>query len=133
LLLAATLGTAACGQSSEPAPLPIPSPPTVTQNFSRTLAVKGVVSHNFIVLIAGKTAITLTSVGPPSVAIGLGLGVPSGLNCVLSLGTGSALTTEPGTSPQISGTTLAGTFCVEVFDVGNLTAPAAYSITVNHS
>ena len=131
--LALVIATAACGSSSPAVTTPTPLPPTITSNFSGTLAVMGQTSHNFLVTAPGRVLITLTSLGPPSVPVGVGLGVPSGLSCVLSLGSGSTVTTEAGASPQISGTALAGTFCVEIYDVGNLTAPAAYTITVNHS
>ena len=124
---------AACGSSTIAPTTPPVRPAVITQTFSGTLAVQGASSHNFIVIVTGKIAVTLTSVGPPSVPIGVGLGVPSGLQCVLSFGQGSAATVEPGPSPQINGTALAGTFCVEVYDVGNLTAPTAYSVTVDHS
>jgi len=109
-------------------------PATITETFSGTVTVMGIDAHNFKVTAAGKIAITLNSVGPTVVPVGLGLGVPSGLTCVLSLGNTSRVTVEPTSpAPQISGTALTGTFCVAVYDAGNLTAPATYTVTVEHS
>jgi hypothetical protein len=122
----------ACSSSTTSPTVPTLTPPTITQTFNGTLAVQGESSNNFTVGSAGEVRITLTSVGPPPIAIGVGLGSPSGLTCVLSFGSGAALTTLPGTTPQITGTALAGTFCVEVYDVGNLTAATNYSVTVFH-
>lgn len=122
----------ACSGSTGTPTVPTLTPPTINQNFTGSLAVQGVSTNNFTVTAAGQVEITLTSVGPPPVAVGLALGSPSGLTCVLSFGSGAALTTLPGPSPQITGTALAGTFCVEVYDVGNLTGTTNYSVTVLH-
>lgn len=135
VILAVALAVTACDQGANLSPtLPPILPATITETFNGTVAVKGIDAHNFKVTAAGKIAITLTSVGPAAVAVGLGLGVPSGLTCVLSLGDTSRVTVEPAPSPpQISGTALTGTFCVAVYDVGNLTGLATYSVTVDHS
>jgi len=36
------------------------------------------------------------------------------------------------TTAQLSGTTSAGTLCVQVYDIGNQTAPVSYTVTVTH-
>ena len=44
------------------------------------------------------------------------------------------LTTVAGPGVQMSGTaTVPGTFCVIVYDVGNLVEPVTYTVTVLHS
>jgi hypothetical protein len=40
---------------------------------------------------------------------------------------------QAGTAAQIIGTATAGPDCVTIFDVGNLTQPVNYTVTVAHS
>jgi len=62
--------------------------------------------------------------------MGLGVGTPSGDTCTLS--SANAVTAAAGTTPQLAATAPAGTYCVQVFDVGNQVAPVAYTLTVAH-
>ena len=126
--------TACSGDAKEIPTAPTISPASISESFSGSLTVLNQNSHNFFVSSAGQLAITLTEVGPPSdVAIGLGLGVPSGFSCALTLGTGTQVTVQASTSAHIKGTAISGTFCVTVYDVGNLTDTVDYTITVAHS
>ena len=132
-VLSLTVFAASCGSSTDQVPsAPTLAPASVVETFTGTLAVMGSNAHNFITHVPGRLTITLTSVGPSPVSVGIGLGVPSGLSCVLSLGAGTTATVQAGATPQISGTVLAGTFCVDIFDTGTLTAPVPYSLTVAH-
>jgi len=111
-----------------------PTNPTV-DTFTGTVAVGSSDSHNFAVLLNGGTiGITLTAAGPPSnVTVGLGVGSPSGGVCAPFQN--FAIATTAGTAPQLSGQANAGTYCVEVFDVGGtaaLTGPVTYSVSVAH-
>jgi hypothetical protein len=126
---------AACGGDAKEIPTaPTVSPASVSESFSGSLTVQNQNSHNFFVSSAGQLAITLTAVGPPSdIAIGLGLGVPSGFSCALTLGTGTFNTVQASTAPQIKGIAIPGTFCVTVYDVGNVMDTVDYTITVDHS
>jgi hypothetical protein len=66
----------------------------------------------------------------PSVAVGIGIGTPSGTTgCTLSSSNSSALA---GSTPQLSVSEPAGSYCVSVYDVGNLTTAAAFSVIVVH-
>ena len=40
--------------------------------------------------------------------------------------------TQASTTPALSGTIAAGTYCVAVFDAGNQSAPVDYSLTLVH-
>jgi hypothetical protein len=42
------------------------------------------------------------------------------------------VTTPAGSTPQLTGNLPAGSYCVQVFDAGNQTAPVTYSVTVVH-
>jgi len=109
---------------------PLTIRPPTTETFSRTLAFRGAYSRSFSVASAGIVKVTLTSVGPPSLPIGLGLGIPGGtVPCTLS----TSLTTLASGSPQISQLVDPGSYCVSVYDVGNLTiADLPFSVTIEY-
>jgi hypothetical protein len=107
-------------------PPPVPSSPT-TEIFESVLADRGFTAHSFVAENAGTISVTLTSVGPPSTSIGLGVGVRgTTVPCVLN----RAVTTGPGTAPQLSVSVDRGVYCVQVYDVGTLTAPTRFSVTI---
>ena len=128
---------AACDNSDGggSATAPTPAAATITETFTGTLAPQTLNPHNFTVAVNGTVVITLTAVGPPAtITVGLGLGVPSGGTCSLSLGSGTFGSTQASATPQINFTGVpAATFCVAIYDVGNLSNPVDYSITVAHS
>jgi hypothetical protein len=132
LSVIAGLLTASCSNSAATtttAATPIASA-AQTDTFTGTLQVGGTNVHLFNVAQVGTVSATLTAVGPPStVFVGLALGVPSGTACGLAV----TINTQAGSAPQLTGTaTLAGQFCVQIYDVGNLAGPASYSVTVTH-
>jgi hypothetical protein len=106
--------------------------PTVSDTFPGTLAVQGINTHNFTVAQIGPVTVTLTAVGPPAtVSVGLAVGTVSAGVCTLSQT--SAVLAQAATTPQIAGNvSAAAIYCVGIFDTGNLSAPASYSITVTH-
>jgi hypothetical protein len=131
-ILAAVLGlsllTAGCSDPIAPA-APTPVAPTITETFSDTLLVLGVNSHQFSVQQVGGLKVSITSVDPGA-AVGLGVGTPSISGCL----TTSTATAVAGPTPQLSGTaTIAGPFCVTVYDTGGLVEPVTYTVTVLHS
>lgn len=127
-LVAVLVTVAACGNDDSPTgPSPITSP--VTESFTSFLSFRGASSRNFVVSRSGTIRVTLTSVGPPSVPIGVGLGVPGGtIPCALSV----ALTTEADATPHISAPADPGNYCVQVYDVGNVVDSIAFSVTIEH-
>src|SRR5437879_5155882 len=128
LVLGLTLASVACSDPVAPV-TPTPATPTIPETFSGTLLVLGSNSHQFPVLQIGGIKVSVTGV-TPGAAVGVGVGTPSGANCLLI----DKLTAVPGPNPQISGTaTITGTFCVAVYDVGNLVESVDYVVTVLHS
>jgi hypothetical protein len=133
-ILAAVLGvailmTVGCADPVAPA-TPTPAIPTVTDTFSDTLLVLGSNTHNFTVGQIGGVTVTLTNV-TPGAAIGVGIGTPS-------LGTCNVLDrlapAVAGPTAVLSGTaTVVGTYCVTVYDIGNLVESATYIVNVLHS
>jgi hypothetical protein len=127
-VLGLALVTAGCGDPIAPA-MPTPVVPTVTDTFSDTLLQFGANTHQFTVTAVGGVKVTLTSV-EPGAAVGLGVGTPSIGSCSIV----DKVETVAGGVVQLSGTaTVPGSFCVTIYDVGNLVEPAVYTINVLHS
>lgn len=131
-MLLAVLGvavvTAGCADPVAPVS-PTPAVPTVTETFSDTLLQLGANTHQFTVTVVGGVKVTLNSV-EPGAAVGLGIGTPSFGSCTIV----DKVETVASAGVQLSGTaTVPGSFCVSVYDLGNLVEPAAYTITVLHS
>jgi hypothetical protein len=107
--------------------------PTVSESFTGTLPVGGFKFFSFNIAANGTVNVTLNSVSgtgvPSTVQLGLGIGSPSGIDCSAT----TNVTAGVGTAaPQATGTFGPGTFCVRVFDVGNLFGPANFNITIAH-
>ena len=108
-----------------------PSVPVITDTFSGTVAIGGSSAHNFTVTQPGKVEVTLTTAGPPpTIFMGLGVGVPIPSACTLL--SGASANVQAGPAAQLSGTVSAGAFCLQVYDVGNQAAPITYTVTVSH-
>lgn len=131
-LLAVVLGLTVCtvGCADPPAPVtPTPATPTLTETFTGQLLVLGTNSHTFTVQQVGGLRVTINGITPPA-AVGIGVGTPSGANCLAI----QTLTAVANPTAQISGTaTITGSFCVSVFDIGGLVEPVNYTVTVLHS
>jgi hypothetical protein len=130
ILLALAVSASACGLPSGST-----TPTTVatgtTETFSGQLAPQASDVYMFTVSQAGAVSITLASLSPSAtVAVGLGLGTPNGTtSCTL---TSSNPTAMAGSAPQITVTENPGSYCVEIYDVGNLTSTSTFSITIVH-
>jgi len=104
--------------------------PTVSEEFSSVVPVGGSKFYSFTTSTYGTINLTLASVGgslvPSTVMLGLGLGQPSGTECV----TTSTVNTAAGSAVQLTGAYNAGVYCARVFDIGNLFAPASFNVTI---
>jgi len=101
----------------------------VTETFSGQFIPGGNASRAFTAASAGTASVTLTSVGPPADAIvGLGVGIPqsSGSGCYLT----QTVKTGASSTPQFTVAVDAGAYCVRVYDLGTLTAPVSFTITI---
>jgi hypothetical protein len=132
----------ACGSSTSTPTAPTGASKTETFTGGFDVGGAGPV-HNFtiaqsngllnIVLTAVTNTTTNTAAG---VAVGLALGSQSSGGCVAISGA-SATVTAGSTSitSGLSGTANAGSYCLLVFDVGNLAgiaSPVTYSVDVTH-
>ena len=123
----------ACTTDDPTATTTIPLVPTqpLVDTFAGTVAVAGKDTKVFSVTQGnGGLDITLTAL-VPAVVIGIGAGTWDGTTC--TLGSNATRNVPPGNSPQLSFTQVpVGNYCVQVFDVGNLTTTASYNISVAH-
>jgi hypothetical protein len=128
-VIAAVLFAAACDQAGTVTELPRPTnPPAKVVSFTGTLQLGATNSYAFTVTQEGYVEATLLGLGAePGTTVGLGIGTASTTGACATIQT---VTTGPGTAAQLIGTGLPGTLCVSISDVGNLTAPALYTITV---
>lgn len=107
-----------------------PDPVTVTETFSGTVNINGAATHTFYTSATGSVTATLTSLGenPPGL-IGLSMGTLSGSTCMIVLANDRAVVTSVITGTV---TTLSGSLCVRIYDVGSLTESVPYEIKVEH-
>ncbi len=133
-VLIVTSGLVASG-CSKTAPSPVES----DQDFTGTLAVMGADVKTFTVNYAddvsdaGVTVNSLTTVAngtAVNVTIGVAFGTPAADgSCDRFIGTDTATI---GTELVAAADFNAGAYCVQIYDVGTLTEPVNYSITVRH-
>jgi hypothetical protein len=107
-----------------------PDPVIVTETFTGMLNINGAATHNVFTGATGTVTATLTSLGETAPAkVGFSMGTLAGATCTVVLHNDNAVVTS-----SLSGTvsTLAGTLCVRIYDVGSLTESVAYTFTVTH-
>ena len=134
MVAVASLMAGACGNDTTTTPTvptnPI-TPVTTTETFSGNLTVNGAVTHVFLVSSLGTVTVQLTAIDPPgSPVIGLSLGTWNGTGCTV----GSGLFNDSAALNAIvtANVTAATSLCARVYDVGKLTDPLSYTITVVH-
>jgi hypothetical protein len=128
LAVALALGAVACGSNTPTTPTPT-TPVTVTDTFAGTLTANGAASYTFTTATSGQVTATLATLSPDATLIvGLALGTWNGNSCqiVLSKDSATQLSFLIGQASQAS------TFCVRIYDVGNVTDPSTYELQVNH-
>jgi len=135
--LVLVLTAVACDNSGSSASLSnnttSPSATLTTETFSGTVAVGSSDFRPFTAAQAGEVDVTLTAAGPPStIFMGLGVGAPSANGSTCDLFPSASTAAQAGTTPQLAGTVNAGAYCVEVYDLGNQSAPVTYTVTVAH-
>jgi hypothetical protein len=127
VLLAGLL--ASCGGSNSTTPTPTPT--SVTETFNGTLAVGGTTAFPFTITTPGVLTATLVSLSPQTtITVGFGIGQPSGTTCAFSAG---SFTESAKVGQVLSGSIVAGSYCVSVYDIGNLQGSNDFVITVAHS
>jgi hypothetical protein len=131
-LLLVPIAAAAFGCSGDINKIPTtPDPVIVTDTFTGTLTKNGAATHNVFTSATGTVTATITSLGenvPEKVGFSLGtLGSVGTCTVVLHNDNSVVNTSLTGTV-----STLAGSLCARIYDVGTLTGPVDYTITVTH-
>ena len=136
LLIALAL-TAACGKNAtttSPTSTTTASD-SVTETFTGTLPVGGSAFYSFSIATAGTVTATLTSIGgdgvPSSVMVNLGIGTLSAFTCSAS-STSVQMSGTAQVPAEVSSAEQPGVFCVVISDLGNLFAPATFTVTIDH-
>jgi hypothetical protein len=128
IALGLSLLTTACADPVAP-PAPTPVAPTITDTYPGTLLQLGSNTHPFNVQQVGGVKVTISNV-TPKVTIGFGVGTQSLTGCTII----KDARATAGATTELSGTTsIAGTFCVSVFDTGEVVDPITYTVTILHS
>jgi H+/Cl- antiporter ClcA len=144
LVTPVALFAAGCSSdSTSNSTLPTSPAPVLTDNFTGTVPapVNGTPQSDiktFTTTQSGTITLTLTSAVEtlpggvlfPSVIIGIGIGTLSGTAC--SVPSGNSTTAQSSTTPVLSGTLSAGSYCVLVSDVINQSGPVAYTFVLTH-
>ena len=119
--------TSGCGNKSSTPTAPSTTAKAAPETWSGVVAPGGASSHSFTVNAAGTINVTMTGVGA---TVGLGVGLPrtTGGGCRL----GVAVNASASSTPQITTQADAGQYCVQVFDLGTLTDPVPFAMTIDH-
>jgi hypothetical protein len=124
------LGTNACDSGDDTTPTtPTVPTPNVTETFAGSINVNGAATFTFATTTGGTLNASLRSLTPVStVQVSLALGRWSGQACEVTLI--NDRTSQGGSiTGNVSG---AGTLCVRISDIGQLTQQAGFEIVVVH-
>jgi hypothetical protein len=123
LALALAILTAACGSNPT-----APSQP-ITETLAGSLSIGNANFHVFTTSGSGELTLTLNSLDPTaSIAVGVGLGTVTNGACALQF-TNEGFQVGAVWTNTIAG---AGSYCVAIYDIGRLTQPVTYSMTLVH-
>jgi hypothetical protein len=128
LAVAIALSAVACGSSTTTPTAPT-TPVSSTDTFAGPLTQNGAQTFQFTTAASGTITATLTTLAPNStLVVGLALGTFNGNACQILLTKDSATQSSfiVGQASQSS------TYCVRIYDVGNVTDPQTFEIQVNH-
>ena len=107
---------------------------TTTELFTGTLSRGGSLFYSFSPVGSGTASATLASVattriGPVQpVPLSVGIGIPSAWDCAAT----TSVIAAPGLTAQVSSAVVAGTYCVRVADVGQLTGDVTFAVRIVH-
>ena len=130
LVLSVAVAAAGCEGDINKIPT-TPDPVTVTDTFTGRLTVNGAQTHNVFTGATGLVTATVASLGETAPAkVGFSMGTLSSVGtCTVIVHNDNAVVTTALTGTVAN---LSGTLCVRIFDVGALTAPVDYTLTVSH-
>lgn len=128
LAVAALVSAAACGSNTTPTTPTSSTPANTTDTYTGTIAQLGSATNVFKVAATGTVTISLTSVAPLStMALGVGVMTSDGTNCTSTI---SQNDNSRNGGTALVGTATAGSYCVKVYDSGNIPAGSSVDYTV---
>lgn len=129
-LCVTSVAMAACGTDFVETPA-APTPVTITEPpFTGTLTVNGAATYPFVTTASGDVKVVVTSIVPSTDAtrISVALGTWNGTACHIIIANDNAFV-----ATVLSGqATAAGLLCVRVSDVGKLTEPVDFELSITH-
>ena len=124
-----TLGISACdGDDTTPTTPTVPVSNT-TETFAGSININGAATFTFPTSAAGTVNATLRTITPDStIQVSLSLGTWNGVNCQVVLNNDRA--SQGGSiTGSVSG---AGTLCVRISDIGQITQQTGFEVVVVH-
>ena len=129
LMAVLTLASIACDSGENTPTTPTTPGPTVTETFAGTVTQNGAATFTFNTSVAGIVTATLKSIAPVTTAqIGLALGTWNGVSCTVVLAN-DRITAGQAVTGQVNA---AGSLCVRIYDVGQLTETSTFEVVVVH-
>lgn len=127
LVLGAALLMAACGGTASVTPAVGATPIPVTETYTQVIEKNGAFTYPFTALAGGTVTASLTAVSPET-TLGVSLGTWNGIACQTIIANDKAAvgTVVTGTATAI------GNLCARVYDVGAVTEPTEYTLSVFH-
>ncbi len=129
LVMLLALSCAACGDST-PTSATTTTPVLTTETYSSTVRHGGATSRSITTSAAGSITVSLTAFGAEEARVGMALGLLDEATGICARTYASV--TRLYTGQALSATADAGRYCVTVFDVGDLTAPSSFSVSITY-
>jgi len=108
----------------------VPTTPTQqTDIFSSELTLNGSAMHTFGNAVTGSLSLLLSNAGGSDKVVRVGLGAWDGSACRLY----TTVDTSAGSATQLTATADPSVYCTTVADIGNLTGPVPFSVTITHN
>ena len=127
--LAALLAITVSGCDSDLPTVPTPTGEQITETFTGTVAKAGQSTHPFSATMQGPVTATLNSLAPDSsIVVGMTLGTWAYEACSIVVSNPTAKVN----SVVIGTATAPVNLCFALYDVGSVTEPTTYSVTVTH-
>lgn len=129
LMAVLTLASMACDSGENTPTTPTTPGPTITETFAGTVTQNGAATFTFNTSVSGIVTATLKTIGPVTTAqVGLALGIWNGVTCKVELAN-DRITTGLAVTGQVNA---AGSLCVRIYDVGQLTETSTFEVVVVH-
>ena len=129
LMAVLALAGIACDSGENTPTTPTTPGPTITETFAGTVTQNGAATFTFNTSVSGIVTATLKSIAPVATAqIGLALGTWNGVTCAVVL-TNDRITAGLAVTGQVNA---AGSLCVRIYDVGQLTETSTFEVVVVH-